>query len=209
MRRMTPPATSARQTTKGEDTRAQILAAAVQQASAAGFESLTIGGLAEKTGMSKSGLFAHFGSKLELQIAALDESARQFTEQVFQPAMKAPRGLKRVRAIFEGWISWPERASLAGGCPIDAATREYHHQPGPMRDAILERQRDLGRAISKAVRMAIETGELKPGTDSVQFAFEMFGIVLVCFRAELMAGSEEAQKRARLAFDHLVARHSA
>src|SRR3954468_10928941 len=80
---MTPPATSVRQTTKGEETRAQILAAAVQHASTAGFEALTIGGLAEKIGMSKSGLFAHFGSKLELQIAALDESARQFTEKVF------------------------------------------------------------------------------------------------------------------------------
>src|SRR3954465_10922031 len=98
------PAAAVRQTSKGEETRAQILAAAVEQASAAGFEALTIGGLAEKTGMSKSGLFAHFGSKLELQIAALDESARQFTEKVFQPAMKAPRGLKRVRPIFEGWI---------------------------------------------------------------------------------------------------------
>jgi AcrR family transcriptional regulator len=203
------PAAAVRQTSKGEETRAQILAAAVEQASAAGFESLTIGGLAEKTGLSKSGLFAHFGSKLELQIAALDESARQFTEQVFQPAMKAPRGLKRVRAIFEGWITWTKRASLPGGCPIDAATREYHHQPGPMRDAILERQRDLGRAIAKAVRMAMETGELKPDTDAVQFAFEMFGIVLVCYRAELMAGSEEAHKLARRAFDHLVARHSA
>src|SRR6476646_6929387 len=111
---MNAHAATAVRPTKGEETRAQILAAAIDQASSGGFESLTIGTLAEKTGMSKSGLFAHFGSKLELQIAALDESARQFTERVFQPAMKAPRGLKRVRAIFEGWISWPERASLPG-----------------------------------------------------------------------------------------------
>jgi AcrR family transcriptional regulator len=117
---MSPSA--ARLATKGEETRAQILAAAVQQASAAGFESLTIGTLAERTGMSKSGLFAHFGSKLELQMATLDEAARQFTEQVFMPALKAPRGLKRLRALFENWIVWPMRARLPGGCPVDPAS---------------------------------------------------------------------------------------
>src|SRR5215217_1435861 len=100
MRRMTPVATAAHTSaTKGEETRSTILAAAVEQASACGFESLTIGSLAEKTGMSKSGLFAHFGSKLDLQVAALDEAARCFTESVFLPALKAPRGLKRLRAL--------------------------------------------------------------------------------------------------------------
>src|SRR5436853_7526932 len=89
--------------TKGEATRAQIIAGSVEQASRAGFESLTLGTLAEKTGMSKSGLFAHFGSKTDLQIAALDEAARQFTETVFLPALKAPRGIKRLRALFENW----------------------------------------------------------------------------------------------------------
>ena len=101
--------------TKGEETRSQILAAAVQQASAAGFESLTIGSLADKIGMSKSGLFAHFGSKLELQIATLDEAARLFTESVFLPAMKMPRGVKRLRALLENWLTWTQRASLPGG----------------------------------------------------------------------------------------------
>src|SRR6202171_4317919 len=146
--------------TKGEETRSQILSAAVEQASSAGFESLTIGTLAEKTGMSKSGLFAHFGSKLELQIASLDECARQFTEAVFLPALKAPRGVRRLRALFENWITWPQRANLPGGCPIDAARREYDHQPGPMRDAVLERQRLLDRELSKAVQLAVDTGEL-------------------------------------------------
>src|SRR5881394_3980719 len=106
MRRMNAATALKSTTTKGEDTRAAILAAAVEQASAAGFESLTIGTLAEKTGLSKSGLFAHFGSKQDLQLAALDEAARQFTEQVFMPALKAPRGVKRLRALLEGWITW-------------------------------------------------------------------------------------------------------
>jgi len=106
MRRMNPvAATGIKPATKGEETRAAILAVAVEQASASGFESLTIGTLAEKTGMSKSGLFAHFGSKHDLQLAALDEAARQFTEAVFMPALKAPRGLKRFRALIENWIS--------------------------------------------------------------------------------------------------------
>src|SRR6186713_3405423 len=151
---MTPPAIAAKQTTKGEDTRAQILAAAVDQASRCGYESLTIGTLAEKTGMSKSGLFAHFGSKLDLQLAALDEAARQFAEQVFAPALKAPRGLRRLRCLFDNWISWPQRANLPGGCPIDAASREYQHQPGPMRDGIVERQNRLDRELARAVQLA-------------------------------------------------------
>lgn len=194
--------------TKGEETRAQILAAAVQQASAAGFESLTIGTLADRIGMSKSGLFAHFGSKLELQVATLDEAARMFTEAVFMPAMKAPRGLKRLRALFENWITWTERASLPGGCPVDAATREYIHQPGPMRDAALERQKLLDREIAKAAQMAIDTGELAPGTDAVALAYDLTGIVLSCYRSCLILGPEEAARRARAAFDRLIHNHS-
>jgi AcrR family transcriptional regulator len=154
--------------------------------------------------MSKSGLFAHFGSKQDLQIAALDEAGRQFTEAVFLPAMKVPRGLKRLRALFENWITWPQRASLPGGCPIDAASREYHHQPGAMREAVIERQKLLDRELAKAVQMAIESGELKPETDPRQFAFDMLGIVLVFYRTELLLETAEAGRRARSAFDHLV-----
>jgi AcrR family transcriptional regulator len=193
--------------TKGEETRSQILAAAVEQASASGFESLTIGTLAEKTGMSKSGLFAHFGSKSELQLAALDEAARQFTEAVFMPAMKAPRGLKRLKALFENWVTWPQRACLPGGCPIDAASREYRHQPGPMREATLERQKQLDRELTKAVQMAIDTGELAARTDARQVAFDLLGIILGFFRAELVFGVDDATRRARTAFDRLIRDH--
>jgi len=207
MRRMTPVATTARTATKGEETRAAILGAAVEQASACGFESLTIGMLAEKTGMSKSGLFAHFGSKLDLQIATLDEAARRFTEAVFMPAMAQPRGLKRMRALFENWISWPERASLPGGCPIDAATREYLHQPGPMRDAVVERQKVLAREMGKTVLLAVEAGELKRETDCGQVAFELFGIILAMSRTEILLGTDEASRRARAAYDRLVDYH--
>jgi AcrR family transcriptional regulator len=200
-------ATAIRPSTKGEETRAQILSAAVDQASSAGFESLTIGTLAEKTGMSKSGLFAHFGSKLELQLAALDESARQFTVQVFMPALKAPRGVKRLKALFEGWVSWPKRASLPGGCPIDAASREYQHRPGPMRDAVIERQKQLDRELTKAAQLAIDSGEFKPDTDARQVAFEMLSLILAFYRGELVLGTDDSRNHARIAFEHLLERN--
>lgn len=204
---MSPSTNTAFKPTKGDETRSQILAAAVQQASKTGFESLTIGTLAERTGMSKSGLFAHFGSKQELQLAALDEAARQFTEQVFMPALKAPRGLKRLKALLENWITWPQRANLPGGCPVDAASREYLHQPGPMRDAALDRQKQLDRELTKAVQMAIDTGELAANTDPRQFAFEMVAIVLASTRVMLIRGADESTNLARTAFDRLVKNH--
>ena len=203
------PSAAERPSTKGEETRAQILAAAVQQASRAGFESLTIGALAEATGLSKSGLFAHFGSKLELQIAALDEAARQFTQTVFLPALKAPRGLKRLRTLMDLWLHWPGGADMPGGCPIDAALREYDHQPGPMRDAVLERQRLLDREIQRAVGLAIETGELDKSTDPELVAFELTGIVLAYYRGKHVVGTAPAARRARAAFERLIETHSA
>jgi AcrR family transcriptional regulator len=201
--------TAASRPGKGEITRAQILAAAVEQASAAGFESLTIGTLAARTGLSKSGLFAHFGSKIELQKAALDEAARQFTEQVFLPAFKAPRGVKRLRALFENWLAWTKHANLPGGCPIDAASREYQHQPGPMRDAIFERQRHLDRELRKTVQLAVEAGDLAPRTDAAQLVFDLVGLISAFHRAELVSGHEEALRRARASFERLIRQHAA
>lgn len=192
-----------RPSTKGEETRAQILDAAVQMAAEGGFEALTIGSLAEKTGLSKSGLFAHFGSKLDLQIATLDEAARRFTEAVFQPALKAPRGLKRLGALFEGWIDWPGRASLKG-CPLNSASEEYNHQPGPMRDAVIDRQRLLERELAKAAKMAVDAGELETETDTMQIAFEMVGIVLSYYRCEQLLGHDVARQRAMKAYARLI-----
>ncbi|NJD87028.1 MAG: TetR/AcrR family transcriptional regulator [Betaproteobacteria bacterium] len=203
---MSPQALKAR---KGEETRAQILDAAVQQASEAGFESLTIGSLAERTGLSKSGLFAHFGSRTDLQIAVLDEAARRFTEAVFLPAFKAPRGLKRLRALFENWITWPEHAHLRGGCPMHAASAEYDDQPGPMRDAVVERQRLVARELAKAVKMAVDTGDLRADTDPGQFVFEMFGLILAFYHTQRLLGDDAAVSRAIAGFDRLVDAHRA
>ena len=190
--------------TKGETTRALILEAAVQQASEGGFESITIGTLAERTKLSKSGLFAHFGSRQELQIAAMDEAGRRFTEAVFLPALKAPRGLRRLRALFEGWVRWPEMAQLSGSCPLYAAAAEYDDKPGSMRDAVVERQALLARELAKSVRMAIETGELDAQADPEQIAFEMIGIVLAMYQSQRLMGDGKAALRAATAFNRLV-----
>ena len=201
------PNVALKQTPKGEETRSQILAAAVQQASRSGFESLTIGTLAEKTGLSKSGLFAHFGSKQDLQLATLDEAARMFTEEVFMPALKAPRGVKRLKALLENWITWPQRASLPGGCPVDQATREYVHTPGPMRDAAMDRQKQLDRELTRAVQLAIDSGELSAKTDARQVAFEFVAIVLASYRVTAVRSEDEGLRNARVAFDRLIETH--
>ncbi len=198
------PSALLKPSTKGEETRSQILAAAVQQASRGGFESLTIGTLAEKTGLSKSGLFAHFGSKQDLQLAALEEAARMFTDEVFRPALKAPRGVKRLRVLLENWVSWPQRANLPGGCPVDQATREYMHTPGPMREAAMARQDQLDRELTRAVQLAIDAGELGKKTDARQMAYELVAIVLASYRVTPLRGEEEGYKFARHAFDRLI-----
>src|ERR1700751_2868245 len=114
---------------KGEQTRTTILGAALEQASEGGFESLTIGSLAERTGLSKSGLFAHFGSREELQIAAIEATAARFTEIVFIPALRAKRGLPRLRALFENWLDWSTPGGLANGRPMQGAGGEIRDRP--------------------------------------------------------------------------------
>ena len=190
--------------TKGEETRALILEAAINMASETGFEALTIGSLAERTGLSKSGLFAHFGSKLELQLATLDEAGRRFTENVFLPALKAPRGVKRLRALFVGWLDWTERSSLPGGCPIEAATQEYDHRPGPMREALIDRWKVLERELCKMAQLCIDAGDFAPTTDVHQVAFDFLSVILAYYRAELVLGRDAALRHATVAFERLV-----
>jgi AcrR family transcriptional regulator len=189
--------------TKGEETRAAILKAALSHASIAGYSALTIGVLAEQTGMSKSGLFAHFGSKEELQIATLDEAVRRFNEAAFIPALSAPRGLKRLIALFDNWLAWTARAQLAA-CPMMVASTEFDDQEGPMRDAVVEHMQRLEHGIVKAVDMAMRNGEFAADTDAEQFAFELFGIVATCYRSRSLFRDPQANVRAKRAFDRLI-----
>jgi AcrR family transcriptional regulator len=195
-------------TTKGEQTRAAILDAAFRLASRLGLEGLTIGSLADETGMSKSGLFAHFGSREGLQLAVLEHAAQLYGERVFSPALKIDRGLPRLRALFERWLDWASASGLPGGCIMISAANEYDDRPGPIRDAVIAYQR-RGSAISeRAVRLAIEEGHLRTDTDPEQIAFELLGIVLASHNHRRLLGDGEARKRALVAFDQLVARHA-
>lgn len=195
--------------TKGEQTRAAILDAGLGIASKLGLEGLTIGSLAEATGMSKSGLFAHFGSREGLQLAVLEHAAQRYGEVVFMPVLKIGRGLPRLRALFARWLDWTLESGLPGGCLMIAAAAEYDDRPGPIRDAVITNQR-RGSAISeKAVRLAIEEGHLRPGTEPEQIAFEILGIVLASHNHRRLLGDREARKRAMTAFEELLARHAA
>lgn len=189
-------------TSKGEETRNVILGAALKQVSIEGFEALTIGSLAEKIGMSKSGLFAHFGSKEELQIATLDEAVRRFNVVAMQPALAAPRGLKRLTAMCDNWILWTTRCDLAG-CPMLTAITEFDDKPGAVRNALVRHMQLMDHTLVKAILMTIETGEFTADTDAEQMAFELFGILASWYRSRNLFQNTDANVRAKKAFDRL------
>lgn len=191
--------------TKGDTTRAAILDAALAQASEAGFESLTIGGLAARTGLSKSGLFAHFGSREELQVAAIEATAARFAQNVFVPALKAKRGLPRLRALFDRWLDWSARGGFEHGCPMPAAAVEFDDRPGPVREAVVEHFARLERELGRAVELAVGERHFRSGLDVGQFVFDMLGIVLAYHHRSRLFDRQRAEARARAAFDRLVA----
>lgn len=191
-------------TAKGVATRSAIVERAIEQVRKQGLESLSIGGLAQATAMSKSGVFAHFGSREDLQLAVLDAVAEDFSRKVLQTAFRQPRGVRRLRAILSGWMDWTHGA----GCPMIAAVIEYDDRPGIIRDRVVHWQRRLREALTQAVQLAIETGELRAGTDAAQVAFEMFGIVLVLHHDTRLFRGTDAIVRATHAFDRLIADHA-
>jgi AcrR family transcriptional regulator len=158
---------------KGEETRQTILDRAVNLASTDGLEGLTIGRLADDLQMSKSGLFAHFGSKEELQLATVEAARQRFIEEVFRPALAAERGYPRLLAIATSWIDYLRRGVFPGGCFFAAASFEFDGRPGAVRDAISAAMDDWIVALEKAVRLAKEEGHIDPGVDPAQLAFEL------------------------------------
>lgn len=189
---------------KGNDTRTAILEAALAQASEGGFESLTIGSLAARTGLSKSGLFAHFGSREDLQIAALDLAAERFADTVFAPALKAPRGLPRVRAIFRHWLQWTCESGLAHGCPLHAAAAEFDDRPGPVRERVVAHFERLRANLERALALAVDAGHLPGATDVPQLAFEALGIVFAYYHEARLRRHPDAARRAERAFERLL-----
>ena len=188
---------------KGERTKTAILDDALRVASQVGFEGLTIGQLAESTGLSKSGLFGHFRSKEQLQLQTLDHARGWFIDTVIRPALEAPRGERRLRALFEAWLRWEEL--LDGGCIYVAASVEYDDRPGPMRDALAQHTTDWLESIATIVRTAISEGDFRDDVDPEQFAFELQSLTLGYHQATRLLHDEQADRRARASFERLLA----
>jgi AcrR family transcriptional regulator len=159
--------------TKGERTRHTILDAAASLATEEGLEPLSIGRLADAIGMSKSGLFAHFGSKEELQLATVDHAAALFVREVIAPAREAPRGLARVWALCENMIDYTQRQVFPGGCFFASAAFEFNRRPGPVRDRIEHMLRTWLSYLEHAIEQAQQTGELVQDPSAAELAFEL------------------------------------
>jgi AcrR family transcriptional regulator len=189
---------------KGEQTRTLILNEAIASASQVGLEGLSIGSLASRLDLSKSGLFAHFGSKEDLQLLTLKQAQRLFQDRVFSPALREPRGLPRLRTLFSGWLTWiAQNDDLPGGCLLLSASAEYDDRPGAIRELLVAGQRELRGAIVKFIRLATEDGHLAPETDPWQLSFELFGIMLATHHDHRLLGDTRSVARAQGAIERL------
>jgi AcrR family transcriptional regulator len=194
--------------TKGEETKAAILDQAVAIASEVGFTGLTIGQLAERTQMSKSGLFAHFKSKEVLQLETLQRARERFTDMVVRPALTTPRGVKRVQVLVERWLDWATDG-LQGGCIFVASAVEYDDRPGPMRDAVVQNERDWLDTIATVAGTAVAEGDFRADLDTEQFAFTVQGLMLSYHQATRLLGDPKALEHVRQALDDLIAASAA
>ena len=192
---------------KGQQTRATILDAALGLASQMGLEGLSIGALAEVTRMSKSGVFAHFGSREELQISVVREYHAKFKEEVFVPAMRRPRGLPRLKALFDLWV---RRVSVEidSGCLYISGAVEFDDRPGPVRDALVAMVLSWQDALERAIAMAMDEGHLRADTEAEQMLFEVHGLILALHHDARFLCKPGAVDRARAAFARVLAHYA-
>jgi len=198
-----PVRRSARSLQKGQQTRAAILEAALGLASHMGLEGLSIGALADVIKMSKSGVFAHFGSREELQIAVVTEYHAKFEEEVFFPAIRQPRGLPRLRALYERWV---RRVSVEidSGCIYISGAVEFDDRPGPVRDALVTMVKAWHAALHKAILLAQEAGHLRADADVEQILFELHGLILSLHHDARFLRRPGAVTRAGVGFERIV-----
>src|SRR5262249_55182791 len=163
-----------------KQTRARIVAEGVGLLSKSGLAGVTLGVLASQTGMSKSGLFAHFKSKEEVQLQLLDETARIAQARVVQPAMQTPAGLRRLRALFDAWLGWSEKAGLGGGCAVAGGFFELDDAPesDPVRQRLVAMELEFRRLLMALTNEAVAQGELRADLDVPQFVWEVCGLYL-------------------------------
>jgi len=173
-----------------------------------GLEGLTIGRLAAETGMSKSGLFAHFGSKADLQLATIDAARAIFIEKVIGPALEAKKGVQRLRRLCEIWFDYAQNHVFKGGCFFAAASAEFDSRPGPVRDRIAEIMKEWLEVLRRAVVEAQEVGQFDRKVDAVQLAFEINALEIGANWALQLFGDKQAFARAREAVLERVRTHS-
>jgi AcrR family transcriptional regulator len=193
-------------TTKAEQTKTTIVDAALRLASQIGLEGLSIGAIAEITQMSKSGVFAHFGSREELQISVVREYYARFERDVFMPAIKAPRGLPRLHALFNNWMVQVAH-ELQSGCLLISGAVEFDDRSGPVRDALELSVKTWLEAVRRSISMAMDEGHLNPSTDPKQLVFEIHGLILAVHYEAKFLKSSHSMERAKVGFDDLLARY--
>jgi AcrR family transcriptional regulator len=184
---------------RGDRTRQAILSKAAQLASLEGLESLSLQRLATELGISKSGLFAHFGSKEELQLATVEEAARIYVEEVLKPGLKPPAGLGRLWAMCDAYLSYLERGIFPGGCFFEAVAPEFDSRPGPVREAIFAKRRYWAGSLVRAVREGQAAGEIAPGADPEQLTWELTCLLIGANGTHQTDGGGVAFERARRA----------
>ena len=189
---------------KGVITRERILEQALRDASLVGLDGLSLRKLAEEVEMSKSGIFAHFGSKEELQKQVLAAAAEKFGDIVVKPALTAPRGIPRVRAMFEGWLRWERDVSVPGGCVFTHAAVELDDRPGPVRDDLAVWQRTWRDMLARAASIAVQEKHFRKDLDTQQFAFRLMGIIFVYYNSKRLLEDPKAEAHTRAAFEDLV-----
>ncbi len=190
--------------TKGDETRERILDRAFRLAARDGLAGLSLNALATELGMSKSGLFAHFRSKEELQLQVLETATTRFEAAVIAPALKTTRGLPRLKKLFDGWLRWISDPALPGGCLFIAAAVELDDKEGKARDAVALGQRQMREIIARVARTAIDEGQLRRDLDCDQFAFEVHAIVLGYHHDKRLFRDKGPEARARAAFERLL-----
>ena len=189
-------------------TRERILSEGLVLMSQSGLSGVTLGVLADQVGMSKSGLFAHFRSKEDVQIDLLTHMASVANAHVVAPSMQAREGLPRLRALVRSWLGWAQRAGLEGGCPVAAGLFEFDDVEGRVREKILEMERDWRALLTGLVQQAVDRGDLRRDLDVEQFVWELCGIYLSHHAAHRFLRAADADRRARTAFDALIERAS-
>lgn len=190
---------------KGPTTRARIIDDAIRLVSVEGLAGLTIGRLAERTGMSKSGLFAHFESRESVELAVLGEAIGRFRDEVVLPALREPRGEPRVRALIDRWHAWSnDHASMPGGCLLLQAAVELDDRPGQAQELVAEAMRQWSETLRRAAAIAMDEGHFRDDLDPALFAFQLQGIILASHQAERLLRVPGSAARMRRAVDALI-----